>query len=596
MGGLAVDVSHMHDRLTKIFLTPQGVIHLAERGYFFHVSDADIEDKSKADALAKALVLTQITWTVLQCLSRKVVGLPLCILEVHVLVHAGCALIMYMLWFKKPLKIEETLDVSSKIPDKVLALMLVQNYRYGSKPYGNFELMWEYRTARLQGSKAGPWPSRLGAEAQYLMYNPYLSGTSTPRDPSGIPVPAGTAQPQSPSVPAESLIDSETPGDVDRVSRLGVQPGPFVWGDSIPDPKNPQQGTAFGPGYVSAGFGIRPREEIKSVATITTGEFVKNGIGPKAFVTGPWIGDLFHPFGWNFQRPGKITQVSDALRKRLPLDQVDQSTVEHCSPLMISLSKKDLKRWELAGAALLDDNANQSPLPSHTIGDDTGAFLGIESSGGTLHGAYFATGLPLFNWGIHLFEGFASTTWRLPKRTHRDIKALQGIYQHLQEVEVLTLGPTTAIMMLPGLLYGALHLTLWAYTFPTTAERDLWRISSVTLVAVPFVLGSAIPLQVTFWKIIGARDKEPQGKVSDPDPESHCTKPVPNHAKNTMVNIAVSEIKRLGIDFAFFMLFLILLLYLFARVFIIVESFISLRHVPLGVYTEVGWSTYIPHL
>lgn len=36
-------------------------------------------------------------------------------------------------------------------------------------------------------------------------------------------------------------------------------------------------------------------------------------------------------------------------------------------------------------------------------------------------------------------------------------------------------------------------------------------------------------------------------------------------------------------------------LYIFSRVFIIVESFISLRHVPVGVYTNVGWSKYIPH-
>ena len=206
MGGLAVDVSHIHDRLKKVFLTPEGVIHLADRGYFLHVSDADIEDKSKADTLAKALVLSQIIWTVLQCLSRKIVGLPLCILEVHVLVHAGCALIMYTLWFKKPLKIEETLDVSAQIPDQVLTLMLVQNYRYGIRPYGNFDQLWEFRPARLRGSRAGSWPNRFGAEAQYLMYSPYCAGSSTPHDPHGIPVLAGIAHVQPPSIDADSLV------------------------------------------------------------------------------------------------------------------------------------------------------------------------------------------------------------------------------------------------------------------------------------------------------------------------------------------------------------------------------------------------------
>ena len=38
-------------------------------------------------------------------------------------------------------------------------------------------------------------------------------------------------------------------------------------------------------------------------------------------------------------------------------------------------------------------------------------------------------------------------------------------------------------------------------------------------------------------------------------------------------------------------------LYAFSRVFIVVESFISLRHVPIGVYEGgLGWSKYIPHL
>lgn len=46
----------------------------------------------------------------------------------------------------------------------------------------------------------------------------------------------------------------------------------------------------------------------------------------------------------------------------------------------------------------------------------------------------------------------------------------------------------------------------------------------------------------------------------------------------------------LGVIFAF------CILYPFGRVFIVVESFISLRHVPVGVYEGVGWAQYIPHL
>ncbi len=111
MGGLAVNVVHLHDYLQDVVLTPEGVLELARKGYFFHVSDATINNKSKANLLAKGLVLLQITWTVMQCLSRKVVGLPLSILEIHTLVHAGCALIMYALWFNKPLDVDQPVMV-----------------------------------------------------------------------------------------------------------------------------------------------------------------------------------------------------------------------------------------------------------------------------------------------------------------------------------------------------------------------------------------------------------------------------------------------------------------------------------------------------
>lgn len=35
--------------------------------------------------------------------------------------------------------------------------------------------------------------------------------------------------------------------------------------------------------------------------------------------------------------------------------------------------------------------------------------------------------------------------------------------------------------------------------------------------------------------------------------------------------------------------------YAFAHIFLVNESFVSLRHVPIGVYTAVPWANYIPH-
>ena len=38
------------------------------------------------------------------------------------------------------------------------------------------------------------------------------------------------------------------------------------------------------------------------------------------------------------------------------------------------------------------------------------------------------------------------------------------------------------------------------------------------------------------------------------------------------------------------------LLYILSRLYIVVEAFISLRHVPIGVYAAVPWVQAIPHV
>ncbi|KAJ9602789.1 hypothetical protein H2200_012569 [Cladophialophora chaetospira] len=62
MGGLVVNVDDIYDNVSRATLTPTGVLNLAKRtscGRFF-VPDETIRDKSKADNLAKVLVIFQV--------------------------------------------------------------------------------------------------------------------------------------------------------------------------------------------------------------------------------------------------------------------------------------------------------------------------------------------------------------------------------------------------------------------------------------------------------------------------------------------------------------------------------------------------------
>ena len=83
-------------------VTPLGALQLAREGLLPEVSTDQINDKSKADSLAKTLVCIQASWMLVQCIARKVEGLPITLLEINTVMHVVCALCMYLLWLKKP--------------------------------------------------------------------------------------------------------------------------------------------------------------------------------------------------------------------------------------------------------------------------------------------------------------------------------------------------------------------------------------------------------------------------------------------------------------------------------------------------------------
>ncbi|KAI5776243.1 hypothetical protein EDC01DRAFT_593838, partial [Geopyxis carbonaria] len=68
---------------------------------------AAIEDKSKADYLAKLLACIQAGWILLQCLGRKLSDLPITLLELNTVLHVLNAFVMYTLWWKKPLDVSQ---------------------------------------------------------------------------------------------------------------------------------------------------------------------------------------------------------------------------------------------------------------------------------------------------------------------------------------------------------------------------------------------------------------------------------------------------------------------------------------------------------
>ncbi|KAJ7200454.1 hypothetical protein C8J57DRAFT_441424 [Mycena rebaudengoi] len=113
MGGYAIDVSNMPgdpflpNGMKRVTLTADGLRFLLQYApeYVPQVSEEDINDKSKADGLAKLLVALQAAWFCMQCIARASQDLPISLLEITTGGHALYTLFTYILWAQKPMNI-----------------------------------------------------------------------------------------------------------------------------------------------------------------------------------------------------------------------------------------------------------------------------------------------------------------------------------------------------------------------------------------------------------------------------------------------------------------------------------------------------------
>ncbi|KAG7087638.1 hypothetical protein E1B28_013586 [Marasmius oreades] len=70
------------------------------------ISEREIQDRSKGDALSKALIFLHTSWFLLQVLARPISGLPVTELELITVAIASLNILAYGFWFKKPLNVE----------------------------------------------------------------------------------------------------------------------------------------------------------------------------------------------------------------------------------------------------------------------------------------------------------------------------------------------------------------------------------------------------------------------------------------------------------------------------------------------------------
>jgi hypothetical protein len=614
MGGLVVDVSDIYDDVSQATLTPAGVLNLAKKTSWepLYVPDETIRDKSKADNLGKLLVFCQVSWTLLQCISRKALGYPLTVLEVHTLVHAACGMIMYAFWFHKPLDVGDASSVDVDLSAEELALEMVRSAGSACRPFTTLSRQWQHYRPPFtlfsrqrcfmapEVSEHGPWRqySSLACEASFLIFDTSrcapsteLPGASEPSVVSILQGPAGKrnvqltadlARVEQPQYPATVLDD---PGALEsQMPRL--------------------------PHGESAAIHRASSSKADEITVLTTGQTLSSGIGPGALLI---LSGL----------PLRLDGIEPALRALLPLPKFPGGKVP-CSiafhKVSISLSQKDLLRWDRAGLAYtraLRKASGESGTASQQLKE-------LPPPGVP----------PRIKARLRLMQKVTSTKRDLMYGSHDFVlrspnvstEALGAVLSPddmegpQNELAFLCI---TSMALISG-VYAGVHLALWNYPFPTKVERLLWRLASTTLGA-PFgyaavLLAWAIARRISEWlaREVCYRVKMAYSKLVKAS--NRKDKPVSANRRDVAVVETASTANGVGMSAAPIMGFrflhtavvqsvlrrleqligMIMLwgfwgLYGFSRLYVLVEALISLRRVPAGVYQSVTWAQYIPH-
>ena len=114
-------------------------------------------------------------------------------------------------------------------------------------------------------------------------------------------------------------------------------------------------------------------------------------------------------------------------------------------------------------------------------------------------------------------------------------------------------------MPVVGVVFGGIHCVGWFFDFPSSAEAMLWRVSSAVLAGIAFLF----PLLFAFVAII--------------------------------LGDAISRTDQRRF-FTYTLFVIMLLVYVVSRLLLLVEAFISLRHLTPGLLALVKWTSFIPHI
>ena len=485
MGSFTVDISHLHEKLSRATITTNGILFLAKHGHFLQITVDSIKDKSKADVLAKGLVCVQVLWVVGQTIERKAAGYPITLLEVHTIVHVVCALVLYALWFRKPQDVHDPTVVPARDFEDALPFMVLCS---------SFKSHSEYN---------------LTHERAYKM-NDEIHFT----EPKDIPG-------RSPDWAWSRNLDW-IPKPVDPVTAYG--PSAQAWSRRVELPADQQRSGQVVTHYKYVKFTPAGDPPPKTVLTINSGQALASGLGPRELYLRD-VGDRF----------GTSHRVS------------------------VTLSQKTSKRLEKAGVFLKSNVRSDSGYYRIPLTELTNKVPGYHKR----------------------MLCFREANLR---NTFIDYLDKSG-HQYL-----LFLLPAAMILTIPT-AYGCVHLEALSIIFPTPIERLLWKIACYVLIGPAAFIGGCTLCRAAYHILKPYNDENFLFASFEKIVcfSYKCASKFSDWVDNN--------------DHLFSVVFIFIpgafgAVYIAARLYIVIEAFIALRHVPIGVYQTppINFMDYIPHI
>lgn len=223
----------------------------------------------------------------------------------------------------------------------------------------------------------------------------------------------------------------------------------------------------------------------------------------------------------------------------------------------------DIKRWEQSAMAIHELLEGKSPQDYKNMVDELyDQFYEFIINNG------FSGGLEESSPNIHtkLFEEYENLWYakRVGERTKEILLVLLPSFI-----------PLTAV-------YGGVHLAAWNFQFSSRAESILWRTACVVIMgSSPFLL--ALPTYNFLGNYVSLMPISQFMASENNDRIPH----VPFWLKILIFIIRLCA-KAFAVSLS--------LCYAASRLYLVVESFLSLRHVPIGVYAAVPWVQNLPHV